>query len=327
MLQRISRRDAIVGGMASAVSLMSSAGKAETAYPKETINFICAFPPGSGADVLVRFYANKLGPIVGVPIVVQNKAGASGNIAAEYTARAKPDGYTIMVHGGSSIAGNMHLFKKPPIDVTKELKVTATLSQLAFMLLVPTNSPYKTLQDLTAAMKAKGDKGTYGTPNTSSLITGELYKQIAGLKTVHVNYRTSADFINDLASGNIDYAITDAVSSLAQTRQGQSRMLAISSAKRMASTPDLPTFAEGGVPGINMTSWWGAMVPTATPQPIVDQINKWFVEALKSPDTVEFLKAQGNDVFITSPQDGQKELVRSVEEWKTYVEVAKIEKQ
>jgi len=323
------RRSMLAMTAATAGTLaMPAIGRAQGgSYPSETINFICAFPPGSGADVLVRYYANKIGAVSGATIVVQNKAGAAGNIAAEYSARAKPDGYTIFVHGGSSVAGNMHLYKKPPYDAVKDLRVAATLSRLAFMLLVPTNSPYKTLQDLTAAMKKKGAKGSYGIPNTSALIVGEMYKQKAGLEAVQVNYRTSADFINDLQSGAIDYAITDAVSSLAQTRQGQSRMLAISSAERMNAAPGVPTFTEGGIPGIDMTSWWGAIVPIATPQPIVDKIYGWFVTALKSQDTVDFLKANGNDTFITPQPEGDKLLAASVEEWRHYVELAKIEKQ
>jgi len=323
----LTRRDATTALLAAGFTAFSGTGRAQGAYPKSTINVICAFPPGTGADVLVRFYANKLGAIAGVPVIVNNRSGAFGNIAAEYTARSKPDGYTILVHGGNAIAGSMSLYKKPPLDVINDIRVAATLSQLAFVLLVPDKSPYKTLQDLTAAMMAKGEKGTYGTPNLSGQITGELYKKAAGLKTVNVSYKASADYVNDLSSGSLDFAITDGVSALGQAQQGRFRLLAISSPKRMESIPSLPTFVEGGVPGVDVTSWWGAMVPFATPQPIVEQIHKWFAEILKAPDTVDFLKRQGNDVLSTPPDEGQKLLARSIEDWKRFVEVAKIEKQ
>ena len=131
------------------------------AYPSQDIRFICGFPAGSGADVLVRYFAEKVRPLANRTIIVENKVGAAGNIAAVYTARAKPDGYTVYVHAASAIAANMHLFKKPPIDATKDLQIAAGVNKQPFMVVVTANSPYKTLAELTAAMKAKGDKASY----------------------------------------------------------------------------------------------------------------------------------------------------------------------
>ncbi|MDB5571200.1 MAG: hypothetical protein JWN93_2383 [Hyphomicrobiales bacterium] len=324
MLKNLQR--ACIAGFMAAAACAASLAHAQEAYPRQVINFICAFPAGSGADVLVRFWANKLAPIAGATIVVQNKPGAMANIAAEFTARSKPDGYNILIHAGSSIAGNMHVFKNPPMDVVKELKVVATLSRHSYMLIVGKNSPHKSLQDLTAALKTKGEKASYGTSNTSSFIIGELYKRNAGLKVVQVNYRTSADFVNDLTSGAIDFAVVDSIAGISLDKQGHWKMLAVGSGERMASTPDLPTFADGGTPGIDVVTWWGAMAPAATPQPIVEKIHAWFNEAMKSPETVEFLKAQGNDVYPTSIAEGAGQLSRSEKQWKELVELAKVEK-
>ena len=132
-------------------------------YPSQDIHLVCAFPPGSGADVLVRYFGEKLRPIANRTIIVENKAGAMGNIATEYTARSKPDGYTIYVHAASAVAANMHLFKKPPVDVSKTILIAATINQQPFMLVVSAKSPYKTVAELTAAMKQKGAKASYAT--------------------------------------------------------------------------------------------------------------------------------------------------------------------
>jgi tripartite-type tricarboxylate transporter receptor subunit TctC len=321
---KMNRREML--GTLAGTAAIAVAGPSAAQDSRDIINFVSAFPPGSGADVLVRFWAQKLGPIVGSTIVVQNKPGAMGFIAAEYTARAKPDGHTVFVHAGSSIAGNMHVFKNPPFDVTKDLKVAATLSRHSYMLVVGKDSPRRTLQELTAALKAKGDKASYGTSNTSSFLIGELYKQKAGLNVLNVNYRTSTDFINDLNSGNLDFAVVDSIAAIGVARQGSWKMLAIGSGTRMTSTPDVPTFNESGAPGIDVVSWWGAMVPTSMPQPTADRIHGWFSEALKSPETAEFLKAQGNDVYVAPPDEAAKLLAQSAEQWKDFVQIAKIEK-
>src|SRR5512135_1455860 len=149
MVQGYTRRSLLVGSIAAAVLTVPAASLAQQKYPSQDIHVICAFPPGSGADIVVRFFGEKLRQKSGGLVLVENKVGAAGNIAAEYTARAKPDGYTIHIHAGSSVAANMHLFKHPPIDAGKELQVVATVNQQPFMVMVPANSPYQTLAELT----------------------------------------------------------------------------------------------------------------------------------------------------------------------------------
>ena len=163
------------------------------AYPSQDIRFICAFPAGSGADVIVRYFAEKVRHLANRTIIVENKTGAAGNIAATYTARSKPDGYTIYVHAGSSTAANMHLFKKPPVDAAKDLQVAATINKQPFMVMVAANSPYKTLGELTAAMKKKGDKASYAQSNTTGRVMGALYRRSTGVQAVEVAYRTAND--------------------------------------------------------------------------------------------------------------------------------------
>jgi len=137
-------------------------------YPSQDIRFICGFPAGSGADVLVRYFGEKVRQVANRTIIVENKVGAAGNIAAEYTARSKPDGHTVYVHAASAIAANMHLFKKPPIDAARDLQIAAGVNKQPFMMMVAANSPYQTLAELTEAMKKKGEKASYAQSNTTA---------------------------------------------------------------------------------------------------------------------------------------------------------------
>jgi tripartite-type tricarboxylate transporter receptor subunit TctC len=296
-------------------------------YPSQDIRFVCGFPAGSGADVLVRYFGEKVRPLAGRTIIVENKVGAAGNIAAVYTARSKPDGHTIYVHAASAIAANMHLFKAPPIDAAKDLQIAAGVNKQPFMVVVPASSPYKTVAELTEAMRKKGDKASYAQSNTSGKVMGELYKQATGVQAVEVPYRTANDSLNDFASGRIDYGMMDPVFALSQARAGRLRMLAVSTPQRMQAVPDLPTMAEAGVPGVELLTWFSAIVPAATPRSIVDKINKWFNEVLATEETKTFLNNFGGDPFITTPDDAQALFRQGVRDWERYVKAANIEPQ
>ena len=296
-------------------------------YPTQDVRFICGFPAGSGADVLVRYFAEKLRPLAGRPVIVENKVGAAGNIAAEFTARAKPDGHTVHVHAGSAVAANQHLFKRRPFDAVKDLQVVATLNQQPFMVMVPASSPHKTLAELTAAMKQKGDKASYAQSNTTGKVMGDLYKQATGITAVEVPYRTANDSINDFGSGRLDYGMMDPVFALSQARAGRLRMLAVSTPKRMQAVPELPTMTEAGTTGVEMMGWFAAMVPSATPRPVVDRLNKWLNEILATEETRKFLNQFGGDPYISTPEEGQARMAKEVKDWEHYVKIAKIEPQ
>ena len=313
------------GFIAVSVSLgLATPADAQT-YPNKDVHFICAIPAGSGADVIVRFLAEKMRPLMNQPIVVENRAGASGNIATEYAARSKPGGYTIYVHAGSAVAANMHLFKRPPVDAASALQVVATINRQPFMVVVDAKRPWQSMAELTTYVKAKGDKASYATVGPIGRAMGALYNQIAGLQSVEVHYKTAANSINDMASGALDYGMQDPQFSLAQARQGRLRILAVSTGKRLAANPDLPTMAESGVPGIDLMGWFAAMVPAGTPRPIVDQLNAWFSQVVAADETTRFLNSFGGDPWIATPEEGQARLRRDIEAWAEYVRVAKIE--
>jgi len=309
-----------------AVTLLSGAANAQD-YPNKELHFICGFPAGTGADTIVRYYAEKLRPIVGRTILVENRPGAGANIAIEYVAKSKPDGYTILVHGGSGLASNMHVYKKPPVPTVDAFQIFATINQQAFMLVVDAAKPWKTVVELTAAMKQKGDRATYGSGAPASVVLGAIYKAAAGLASVEVNYKQSADVMNDMLGGTVDYAVMEPVFATAQHRQGKLRILAVSSAQRLGAAPDLPTMVEAGIPGASMSLWWAAMVPAETPKPIIAQLNKWFDQVTGTEETKRFLNGFASDPFIATPEAAQEKLRADEKAWAEYMRIGKLEPQ
>ena len=311
-------------GVALALALGAAPiGAQAQSYPSQDIRLICAFPPGSGADVLVRYFAEKLRPIANRTVIVENKSGAGGNIAMEYVARAKPDGYTIFVHAATAVAANQHLFKKPPIDAAKTIQIAASINRQPFMLVVDAKSPYKTVADLTEAMKKKGDKASYATAAPTGTIMGEIYKDVTKITAVEVNYKTAPDSLNEMLSGKIDFGMHDPVFSLAQQREGRLRILAVSTGTRLQANPDMPTMTESGIP-MDLTGWWAAMLPAGTPQPVIDKVHQWFTDIVKTEETKKFLNSFGGDPFINTPEAAQALFLKSIKDWGDYVRIAKI---
>jgi tripartite-type tricarboxylate transporter receptor subunit TctC len=274
----------------------------------------------------VRYVAEKVRPLAGRNIIVENRFGASGNVAAEYALRSKPDGYTIFVHAASALAANMHLFRKPPFDAAKDVQVAATINRQPFMMVVDAKKPWKTVAEATEALKPKGDKATYATSASTGTVMGEIYKQATGVKAVEVVYRVGVDSLNDLLSGSLDYGMYDPVFSMSQAREGRVRMLAVSTAQRLEAVRELPTMTELGIP-MDLMGWFSAMVPAATPKPVVDQINAWFRQVIATEESKAFLNKFGGDPWIATPQEAQARLIKDIADWGEYVRLAKIQPQ
>ena len=322
---KVTRKELLraAGAFALVAPFGGISGAFAQAYPSQDMRFVCAFPAGSGADVLVRFFAEKLRPVVGRTIIVENKVGAGGHIATEYVARSKPDGHTIYVFAATGVAAMAAMFKNPPVDVSKTIQIAAAINRQPFMLVVDAKSPYKTVAELTAAMKAKGDKASYASAAPPGTILGEIYKNKTGVKAVEVNFKTAPDSLNEMLSGKLDYGMHDPVFSLAQAREGRLRILAVSTGQRISVIPDVPTMKEAGV-DMDMTIWWAAMVPAGTPKPVVDQINKWFGQVLATDEVKKFLNSFGGDVNIQTPEQAQANFLAAIPQWIEFVKVAKL---
>jgi tripartite-type tricarboxylate transporter receptor subunit TctC len=310
-----------------AVALGVTAPAAAQDYPNKDIHVIVGFPAGSGADVYARYFANKLSVLSKQTVIVENKPGAQSSIATEYVARSKPDGYTLFIGGADSFGSPLYLFKKPPVDPRKDFVYISPLVSQGFILVVTTDKPFKTVADLTADLKQKGDKASYATANNPATILAETYKKSAGLSTVQVNYKTSMDFLNDMMDGRIDFVMADPVFGLSRIREGKMKPLAISTGRRIHSLPDIPTMQEAGIAGVDMNLWWVVAASAGTPQPIVDKLNGWFTEIGKMDETREFLAKFGAEPFTASPSETKKLVDKEIADWENYVKLAKIEAQ
>ena len=315
--------------VAAAIGLIAAAAGTTVQaqqYPSQDVHFICAFPAGSGADVIVRYMAEKMRPLMGRTIIVENKPGALGNIATEYVARSKPDGYTVYIHGASGVAASMALLRNPPFDVGKAIEVVATINRQPTMLVVHTSKPQKTVAEVIALAKEKKEKGSYATTNPVGKVMGALFKDKLGLETVEVPYKTAADSLNDFASGAIDFAFLDNVFSMAQQREGRVRVIAVSTAQRLQANPDIPTMTEAGIP-MDLTGYFSLMVPVGVPRPIVEQLHKWANEVVASAETKAFLNKFASDPWVSQPGEGQGYFLKDIANWHDYIRIAKIEPQ
>ena len=322
----MSRRDFTRAAAASTALAALGTPAIAQQYPSQDVHFVCAFPAGSGADVIVRFMAEKMRPLMGRTIIVENKPGALGNISTEYLVRSKPDGHTVLIHGASGVAAAAAIVRNSSIDVSKSIQLAGTINRQPTMLAVHVNKPWKTVDEVTAAIKEKKEKASYATTNPVGKVMGAIYKKTLGLNPVEVNYKTAADSLNDLTSGAIDYILADNVFTMAQVRANRLRVLAVSTAQRLQANPDLPTMTELGVP-MDLTGYFAAMVPTGTPQPVIQQLSKWVGEVIASEDAKKFLNSFASDPWVTTPEQGQAYFLKDVDNWKKYVKIAEIEQQ
>jgi len=298
-------------------------------YPAREIRAICNFPAGTGADVFVRYFAAKLSALAGKPVVVDNKGGALGNIGTEAAAKSKPDGYTILiVPGSSTMAAAMHTFKKLPFDPIKDFTPVTTIARLGFVIAVDAKSPIKTLADLTAHLKNKGDKSTYGVAANTGLISAELYKKVAGLRATKAQYREMGTLMNDMFAGSLDFTAGDPVWAVEQVRSGKIRALAVTSGVRMSALADVPTMKEAGYPAFGeLIAWWAVYVPAGTPEPIVKKLEAWFNQIVATEETKKFLNNLGSDPFQGNAAMLKDLLAADIVKWGEYVKLAGIQPQ
>ena len=294
-------------------------------YPSREIRSICNFAPGSGADIIVRYYSDQLARLAGRPVVVENKPGAQGSIASAYVAKAAPDGYTIHITPASStLATAPHIFKQLPFDPLRDFAPVTTINSLTFVIAVDAAKPLHSVSDLIAALKSKPGHGFYGTLSNSGQVAAELFKIKTGLATVYVPFKVTGDAFTNLLTGEIDFMSVDSTWARGQSR---ARILAVTAAKRSATMPEIPTLAEAGVPGIDIAPWWGVVVPAGTPRPIVDKLAGWFNQITASEETRQFLARAALDPFPGSPEQMAALLKGEVERWGAFVKLAKIQPQ
>jgi tripartite-type tricarboxylate transporter receptor subunit TctC len=280
--------------LALAVVLSGTPSHAQD-YPSKPIRLNVPFPAGGGTDILSRVLANRLAETLKQPVIVENKPGAGGNIGVDATAKAAPDGYTLVMGQTANLAINPTLYTNLPYDPVRDLVPVALVADSPVVLVVGAESQFKTLAEIIAAARAKPSDLTFATPGngTVSHLVGELLQGTANVKLQHIPYKGAAQALTDLMGGRVDTFFSSVPSALAQIKGGKLRAIAVTSATRSPSLPDVPTVAESGFPGFDATTWFGILAPAKTPQPIIDKLNAEINAALKSPEVGEKIATEG----------------------------------
>jgi tripartite-type tricarboxylate transporter receptor subunit TctC len=325
MTDQVSRRTAMsLLASAGLMPAFSSASRAAT-YPDHPIRIIVPFSAGGAVDIVARTVMQQAGPQLGQPIVIENRPGASGNIATAFVARSAPDGYNILI-GANNLATNEALFDSLPFHALTDLEPIALVGYSPLILVVQPTFEAKTVRDIVTMAKASPDKLTYASAGsgTSGHLAAEIFKQVTGIEALHVPYKGGAQALVDIIAGRVSFMFVDPVQGMSQIRGNQLRAVAVSSAERLTLLPDVPTVAEAGFPDVEAGVWWGFLVPANTPGEIVMRLNKEIDIALQDQKVKDNLLAMGATVKGGSPDEFRTFLKAETDKWETIIRRAKI---
>ncbi len=300
--------------LAGALLALSGAAALAQAYPNKPIRLVVTFPPGGAPDILARLFADKAQ--LGQNVIVDNKAGAGGNIGAESVAKSPADGYTLVMGTVGTHSINGALYSKMPYDMVKDFTPVAHVASAPNLLVVNNDLPVKNVAELITYMKANPNKLSFGSPGigTSVHVSGELFKSLTGTNMQHVPYKGRQFAIPDLVGGQIQVMFDNMPSALPMAKEGKIRALAQTTAKRSAAAPDVPTVAET-VPGFEATTWFAVFAPAGTPRDIVMKINAEMQRVYKLPDVADKMKSLGLDAWISSPEELAKYQASEITKW------------
>jgi len=311
---------------AAALALAPLLGHAQQGFPEKPITFIVPFAAGTATDQIARALGNSITAETKQPVVIDNKAGASGFIASQQAAKAAPDGYTVLITTNTTHAANEHLFKKLPYDPVKDFAPIAALGKGGQIMVVNPSFPAKSVAEFVALAKKEPGKYSFGSGSSSSRMAGELLQQMADIKLLHVPYKSNTLAVTDLLGGQIHMMITDAATGLPQIKGGKLRALGVSSAARSPLAPDVPTISEAGVKGYEMGYWFAAYAPAKTPPAVVKRLNELLVKAARSESAkAAFYEPTGTEVFTTSPEELARFQTAESQKWGRIVKAAGIE--
>jgi len=315
--------------LAVCYSLGAASATAQTAidYPKEPINLVVPFSPGSGTDAVARLVASQLGQRLGQPVVVDNKAGASAQIAAAYVAKAKPDGYTLFMTTNTSHSANPYLFKDLRYDPIRDFTPIARVGELPFALVVNPSVPAHSVAELFDYVRAHPDQLAYGTPNSTSLVASETLKYMTHTQIISVPYKSSPQALTDLVGNQIQIYVADLGSSWGTLKTDRVRTLGVTSAKGSSLLPNVPAIGQT-LPGFDLTSWNGIFGPAGMPQDIVEKLNTELQTILNDPAVREQLAQIGFEVWpTTTPKEFAAYVQEQLDHWGTLIRQASIEPQ
>lgn len=319
----ITRRNAVKLTVA-APALLSGAARAQTQWPTRFVRLIVPYPAGGGADAIARIVGARLSEMWGQQVLIENRGGAGGNLASEAAARSAPDGYTMYL-GGEFLSTNPHIYPKLSYDPIADLMPVTSVVQYPTVIALPNSSPARTVQEFIAYAKSTPGR-TFATPGhgTGPHLAGELFKRTAGIELTHVPYRGAAPAINDLIPGRVDSFFNNIAPVVPLMKQGQVRGLAVTTARRSAAAPDVPTIAESGLPGFDVPGWYAIFVPAKSPPEIVAKMNRDIVAAIADPAVKEKLEGLGLFVSGSTPEALGSYLKSEIDKWAPIIKTAGI---
>ena len=312
----------LAGLLIAAIFFTGNAGAQP--YPNKPIRLVIPFGPGGSNDIVGRILAQKLGENLGQPVVVDNRAGAGGMVGTDAVVNAAPDGYTLMIGATSTIAANVGLYPKRGFDPVKSLTPIMQIGSGSFLMAVPASSPAKNVREFITLAKSTPGALNYGTSGKGSSmhLMGEMFKTMAKTDMEHVPYKSGGAAIADLATSRVQLLYSDLAALLPFVKSGQVRALAVTTPKRSALLPDLPTMAESGVPDYDATSWYGILGPAGLPREVVARLNLELTRITKSPDIKERFNALGIEPVSGTPEEFSSYIRSQVAKWSEVVKAS-----
>ena len=323
-----SRRAALYLALVGAVTGLAAApGMSYAAYPDKPIRLVVPFPPGGATDVIGRVIGQKLGVALGQPVIVDNRNGAGGNIGADAVAKAAPDGYTILL-GAITSHSIMSTLEKATIkyNFEKDLVPVSIVGSVPLVFVVNPSVPAKTLKELIAYAKSKPGEMSFASSGAGGpqRMAGELFKRSAGIDMIHIPYKGSGPALVDLIGGQVLTMVETVPAALPHIKSGKLRALAVTTPQRIAMLPDVPSTAEAGMPGFEVTSLFGVMVPAGTPKEIINRLNAEITKMLLLPDVKAQLLGQGAFTVTTTPEQAATRVHQEVAKWATVIKDADV---
>jgi tripartite-type tricarboxylate transporter receptor subunit TctC len=317
-------RAAMLALVASLAGVLTLAAQAADRYPSKPIRMVVPFAAGSATDATARILAHELSNRLAQSVVVENRAGAFGQIAAQAAARSAPDGYTLFVTSNTTHSANPHLYRTLPYDPVKDFDPVAKIGFLPFLLVVTPGLPVNSTAELLAYAKAHPDALSYGTPNSTSLVVTETIKHLAQVSIQRVQYKASPEAVLDLTAGRLQVMVADLAIAMPQVKAGKLRVLGVTTATRTTLLPSVPPIADA-VPGVDVAGWFGVFVPAATPKEIVTRISTELLQVLSKPDVKSRLARVGVEADPLGPEAFGRFVREQIERWGRLIRAAGIQ--
>ena len=320
----VSRRTVLATLAGAALLPVPGIGFAQQ-WPERPIKFVVPFGPGSGTDIVARLVGNKLAAVLGQPVVVENKAGASGAIAASQAARAAPDGYTVFIGTQTTQASNAGMFRNLAYKPIEDFEPVTLLGSIPLLVVVNPQIPAQSIEELVAWARANPGKLTCGYGTGAAQVTGELFKTLADADILLVPYKSNPMALTAVIAGEVGMMVADPGSSLPMIEAGRVRALAVTTAKRSSIVPELPTMAEAGMKGYELSAWYAALLPAGTPTTIRDRLHDELVKIMAEPDVQHTLGAAGIEPTTSTPEELARFMDAELQKWATHIRAAGIQ--